>query len=200
MRYHILGWADFFDQLKQVRILNLLGAMGTGKTLFSVALGYHMLKLGRVGNAAFNFPVAFGGRPFPLKTYCVLDEAGAAFGDRSTFRDKAKSLATANATVKLRKQGSYLVIPSFLGVDKRFRAGVRMWRVRTLLNDRLWLYSWEVGPEAKEERRVDVNYWAGRVLFFSPQSFYGTYDTYFFPPPPLTLDFLDQFIGKGATT
>lgn len=191
--YRLLGWSPFFEQLKQVRILNLTGAMGTGKTLFSVALGYHMLTQGLVRSAAFNFPVSFGAAPSPRWSYAVLDEAGTLFDARDSFKSKELNKLTASLLFKLRKLGSYVVVPSFIETDRRFRVGIRMWRMWQF-GGTLWAYSWEIGPEDTEERRLGINYWEGRLYFVNPREFFGTYDTYFAPGRNLSYDFLSGLL------
>lgn len=191
--YRIWGWKKFYEQLKQVRILNLTGSMGTGKTLFSVALGYHMLREGLVRSAAFNFPVSFSSAPTPRWSYAVLDEAGILFDARDSFKAKELNKLTASLLFKLRKLGSYVVVPSFIETDKRFRVGLRMWRMWSF-GGLLWGYNWELGPEEAEERRPGINFWEGRVYFLNPREFYGTYDTYFAPGRNLSYEFLNGLL------
>lgn len=191
--YYFLGASEFLDRLRTVRIMLLMGSLRSGKTLFSVAMGYHLLSNGNVCRAAFNFPVSFGDAPFPRWTYAVIDEAGVAFDKRESFKQQLANKFTRESTFRLGKLGSYLVIPTFLESDKRFRVGMRVWRVKKFA-DLLWLYTWELGPEAKEDRRLDINYWTGRLWFVNPRAFFGVYDTYFTPWPNLTLDFLSHFI------
>lgn len=189
MSYRLIGWQPFIDQLKQVRILNLTGSMGTGKTLFSVALGYHLLREGLVRSAAFNFPVSFGSAPSPRWNYSVIDEAGTLFDARDSFKKAELNKLTASLLFKLRKLGSYIVVPSFIETDRRFRVGLRMWRMWAL-RGLLWAYWWELGPEEMEERRPGINYWDGRLYFYKPSHFFGTYDTYFAPGRNLSYEFL----------
>lgn len=191
--YRFLGFSSFFDQLKQVRILNLTGSMGTGKTLFSVALGYHLLREGLVKSAAFNFPVSFGSSPSPRWSYAVIDEAGTLFDARDSFKAKELNKLTASLLFKLRKLGSYIVVPSFIETDRRFRVGLRMWRVWAF-GGRLWSYAWELGPEEQAERRPGINYWEGRLYFVNPAEFFGTYDTYFAPGRNLSFEFLSGLL------
>jgi hypothetical protein len=194
MRYAFLGFGRFVKYLRMVRLLLLMGSLRSGKTLMSVALGYEFLRRGYVANASFNFPVYFSGEPYPRWTYSVLDEAGIAFEDRTSFKDSAKNKLTAESTVRLGKLGSYLVIPSFLGADKRFRRGMRMWR-KNQLGNYVWIYSWELGPEDKEEQRLNINYFVGTLWLLNPSFFFNSYCTYFFPWPNLSLDFLSKVVS-----
>jgi len=195
--YKFFGFSDFAKALKKARILNLLGHMGTGKTLFATGLGYHMLKEGYVTRSAFNYPCAFSSAPEKDNCYAVLDEAGRVFDNRLAFKSQALTKLAADLTYKLRKDGSYLVVPSFIDVDKRLRNGVRMYRVWALANV-LWKYHWEIGEEDEEKRRPGVNYEEGFLWFFNPRTWFNVYCTYFQPPPNMSRAFLSGLLGENA--
>ena len=194
--YYFLGWNKFFTQLKQARVLNLIGAMGTGKTLFSVALSWHLLRLGYVERAAMNFPCDISSAPTYRYCVSVLDEAALIFDARNAFKSKQLNKLLAALTFKLRKTGSYMLVPSFIDVDRRLRTGVRIYR-KTAVNNRLWVYHWEFGPEEPEERRPGLNFFEGSLMLVNPQYFFGTYDTYFVPGPNLSLDFCGRLLSTN---
>lgn len=194
--YAFIGWQKFFDQLKQVRILNLIGPMGTGKTCLGVAIGYHLKRLGYVMTSAFNLPVSFGEHPQARWCYGLLDEAGLLFDARDSFKSRELNRLTGRLLFKLRKDGSYLAVPSFIEVDKRFREGVRIWRV-SAFGSRLWFYHWELGPEEAEERRPGINFFEGTFTFVNPRHFFGAYDTYFAPGRSLSYEFLYHLLREN---
>ena len=196
LRYYFRGFKNFMIALKKARILNLLGHMGTGKTLFATALGYHALRQGYVTRSAFNYPVAFGSAPVQRNCYAVLDEAGRVFDNRLSFKDSGLTKLVADLTYKLRKDGSFIVVPSFINVDKRLRDGVRMHRTWAL-GAYLWIYHWEIGEENVEERREGINYEEGVLWFFNPKAFFGVYDTYFQPSQNLSKAFLGGLLGDA---
>ena len=189
--YSFLGFPKFIKHLRQARILLLSGAMGTGKTLLSVALGHHLLQGEYVSSAAYNFPVVHGGVPARRYCYAAIDEAGVFFDARVAWKKKELNELSAKLVAFLRKHGSYLVIPSYLTPDARFRKGLRMWR-RSTITKYLWVYQWELGPEETEERRPGINFWEGQLVFFNPPYFYGQYDTYFEPWNELTFAFIKE--------
>lgn len=196
--YRFIFFKKWFNMAKQTRIINLQGQMGSGKTLLSVALGYHFLREGYVERFSSNFPVGFAAEPMPRWSFNVMDEAGVFFDNRSAFKDKSLNQMTAGLTFGLRKAGSYLIFPSFLGADKRFRAGLRMWRTWSFGN-RLWIYHWEVGEETTEERREGVNYWQGRLVLVGPSHFFNVYDTYYKPIANMTLDWARKLMVPWET-
>jgi hypothetical protein len=193
--YRFVRWGKFQEWLRQVRILNLIGAMGTGKTLLASAVGYELLRRGLVDRVATNYPFGPSAAPSPRFTYAVYDEAGVVFDNRMAFKDKRLNEMSSGLIFGLRKAGSYFVVPSFLEVDKRFRSGMRMWR-RFAIGKWLWIYQWEVGEEDAELRRPDVNYWTGSLWFVHPAHFFGTFDTYFVPGRALSIAFLQEMLRE----
>lgn len=194
--YKFYGWDEFSKALEQARILNFDGMMGTGKTLGATAIAHHMLKQEKVRRAAFNFPCEFGAAPTSRWCFAVMDEAALVFDGRLSFKDKELTQLVSAMTFTLRKFGSYLVAPSFLVTDKRLRAGVRMRRTHNILNNRLWRYHWEIGPEQMEERKPGLNYFDGILWLLNPRHFYGVYDTYFVPIPQLSKAFGKAFLSE----
>lgn len=188
--------------MRASRVILLQGDFGTGKTLLSVALGYHMLAERWVNQCAFNFPVSFGGAPGKYRTYTVIDEGGRLFDNRMAFKDKDLNRLSAEMTWNLRKTGSYVLMPSYLDVDRRFRRGLRIHRQfpvgdllrPNLLEKHVWVYWWERGEEELELRREGVNYWSGKLLFLNPPAFFGSYDTYYQPSWELLQDFVRRIV------
>ncbi len=191
--------------LRASRVVLLRGDFGTGKTLFSVALGYHLLRNVFVNRAAFNFPVSFGHEPRQYRTYAVLDEGGRLFDNRMAFKVKELNELSQDATFALRKNGSYFLLPSYLDVDKRFRRGLRIHRrwppgdnkYPNVFEKYFWVYFWERGEEKLELREEKVNYWKGFLVFVNPGAFFNTYDTYFKPSKELLIDFVARCVTGG---
>lgn len=193
--YRFIGFGRFMKQVSGTRLINMAGFMGTGKTLFSVALGFHMVRYNYVTRASFNLPISFGKAPHWYRSYNVLDEAGVLFENRN-YRDKELNEMSKAVLYALRKNGSYIVTPSYLDTDKRFRKGaLRMYRVFPLPNQNapIWLFRWEVGPEEIEERNV-TNFKKGYLAFIRPAWFYNTYCTYYAPNVQLSRQFVTKCI------
>lgn len=167
--------------------------MGTGKTLLAVAIADKLLSDGYVTRVCSNFPVDIAGPLQYRNSVALFDEAGTLFDSRQAFKDKALNALSAELTFALRKAGSYFVVPSFLDIDKRFRAGVRIWR--THASSWLWRYSWQLGPEEPEEQEPGLNFWSGALWLISPGKYWGRYDTYFVPGRNLSLAFLRQWLA-----
>lgn len=199
-RFWFFGWGAFQKSLRASRVVLLLGDFGTGKTLFSVALGYYLLLHQYVERAAFNFPCSFGSPPIKRRTYFVVDEGGRLFDNRTAYTNKELNQISADMTWDLRKEGSYVLMPSYLDTDKRFRKGLRVWRsfppgdlLRPNFFERnFWVYVWERGEEEVELRQPGVNYWSGKLVLVRPGAFFGSYDTYFKPSMPLLRDFVKR--------
>lgn len=187
--YFFLGWRPFVKHLKLARILNLTGFQGTGKTLFATALGYHLLHEWHVERAAFNFPVSFGDAPQRLQCFYALDEIGVLFDNRFSAKKQTASTLLARVTYNLRKNGCIIAAPSFLAVDKRLRAGMRISRIRSI-GSTAWQYHWEMGEEDALLRRPGINYMEGSLWLLNPRFFFGVYDTHYDPPAPVTARFL----------
>ena len=166
-KYRFIGWGGFARSLRASRIVQLRGDFGTGKTLFSVAIAYHMRKLRWIRWASFNFPVRWRDSSAPgLKhSLSVIDEGGRLFDDRTAYRLKELNKLSSDLLYALRKRGSYVVIPSYVGIDKRFRNGLRVHRRWPEGNERdpnplkrnLWLFFWERGEEDSELQKKGVN-------------------------------------------
>lgn len=193
IKFGFLGANKFWKALKASRILNLSGSMGTGKTLLATALGYMSLWETRTIRVATNYPCVFSEAPEPYRTFAVLDEGALVFDSRLSYKDKNLSKILAQLTFDLRKSGSYLVVPSFITVDRRLRTGVRVWRTFAFSN-LLWAYHWELGEENPSDRRPGVNYWDGSLWFFNPSYFFDTYSTHFVPGQELSLAFIRAFM------
>lgn len=195
--YKFIGWNRFWYRFKDARILLLSGFLGTGKTLTSVALGYHLLRYGVVDSVCYPFPCAWNSAPQPMATLCGLDEAGRVFDNRISYKDKTLSQMLADSTVFLRKHSSYLVASTYLDSDKRLRKGMRMRRLRTVGN-LVWIFQWEMGPEDIDLRdRANHPDWdEGVLIFLRPSAFFGCYDTKY----PPTQDELIEFFRCFATT
>jgi hypothetical protein len=191
--YRWFNFRKFAENLRQTRLVNISGGMGTGKTLFAVAVGYEMLKRGYVNSVTSNFPVEFAAAPDAEKCFAIFDEASVVFDGRTSFKKTDLNDMSRDATVALRKKGSYMATPSFIEVDKRFRNGMRLWRTWSSKN-RLWLYRWEIGPEEKEEQRKGQNYWDGWLALLNPAHFFGCYDTIYFPGRNLSMAWLERLL------
>lgn len=191
-----IWWSSFYKQLKAARILQVAGAMGTGKTLLAVAIADKLLKDGYVSRVCSNFPVDVAGELSYRNSVALFDEAGTVFDSRQAFRDKSLNALSAELTFALRKAGSYFVVPSFLDVDKRFRVGVRVWR--THASSWLWRYAWQLGPEEPEEQQPGLNYWAGALWLLRPARYWGRYDTYFVPGRNLSIAFLQGWLAARS--
>jgi hypothetical protein len=166
--------------------------MGTGKTLASVALSYHMLREYRVQAASFNFPVSFGVAPHYKHTVATVDEAGVFFDNRVSYKDKELSKTLAELSAFLRKRGSYVIAPSYITVDKRLRNGLRLYRIANIANI-FWVYHYEEGPEDLMEQRPGINYHEGRLILVNPRFFFNVYDTYRQPTLEDTTQFISTF-------
>jgi hypothetical protein len=192
--YAFFGWSGFYRNWGDIRLLNITGHMGTGKTLLSVALGFELLRRGLVERFSSNFPCCLS--KAPARRYCaaVLDEGAQLFDARDSYKNKALNELSRGITARLRKDGSYLMAPSFIDIDKRFRDGMRVWRVLKVA--RFWFYSWEYGPEEVEERRTGLNgnYDCGKLILFNPSHFFGWYDTWFWPSPDLSQAFVGELL------
>lgn len=200
--YSIYGWPKLLDSIRKSRIVFLSGDQGTGKTLFSVALGYHMKATGYVKYAAYNLPVSFSDYPHVRNDYIGVDEAGLLFDSRSSFKMNHISSFMTASIYNLRKRGSYIVAPSFVQVDKRLRDGTRIFRTGTIGKKLLWRYQWERGNEdaaTRIEGGPKPDYWTGRFWLVNPAYFYGVYDTYYAPPIYHTLRFLEEASGLTMT-
>lgn len=195
VRYWFIGLNSFMKAARLCRIINLKGSMGTGKTLLSTILAYEFVSQGYVNQAAMNYPCCFSTAPAPKKCFNVMDEAALVFDERLTFRDKVLTKAAALLTYKLRKTGSYLLVPSFVGVDKRFRNGMRMHRFLAF-GKFVWGFHWEYGEE-DPMLRDGTNFFTGKLFLFNPGTAFGLYDTYFSPGPNLSKAFLSGFISHG---
>lgn len=190
--YKIIGWDKLLDSIRKTRIVFLSGDQGTGKTLFSVALGYHMALTGYVRSCAYNFPVSFSHAPEPRNEFIGCDEAGLLFDSRSSFKMAHVSAFMTASIFNLRKRGSYVVVPSFIDVDKRLRGGTRIYRTKTMFKNRLWIYTWERGEEDVSLQVRGRNFWTGVFALYNPAFFFGSYDTYYAPPLYHTIRFLEQ--------
>jgi len=171
------GFDSFMSKFKEARALFVGGMKGTGKTLFSVALSYEMLRLRYVAFTAFNFPVCKALSFPPVKNQCIatIDEAGVFFDARFTYRDKVLSAFVTESTSFLRKDGSFMIIPSYSVPDVRLRSDMRIHRLRALPFS--WFYRWESGEEDVTLRKPGVNFYTGTLVLFNPAKFFGTYDT-----------------------
>lgn len=170
-----------------------MGAMGTGKTLASVALSYQMLRDYRVLSASFNFPVSFASSVGYKHQVGTMDEGGVFFDNRLAYKDKALTQRLAELTAFLRKRGSYFIVPSYIAVDKRLRNGMRLYRTHNVGN-LLWVYHWEQGEENSEEQRKGLNYWEGTLALYNPRFFFNTYDTYYAPSSHSTMEYALKFV------
>jgi hypothetical protein len=201
--YAFLGWREFYKHLRAWRLVFFRGAFGTGKTLLSVALAYHMIRLGKIASASFCFPVRWAAVPSPFNSFNVLDEAGRLFEDRTAYKDKALNHLSKEATWALRKDDSYLLLPSVIPVDRRLRRGVRIWRVwppgeserPNWLQRSVWRYVWEAGSEDREIRQEGVDYWHGQLTLLNPGYFFGMYDTTYKPDFELLRDFIGRCVA-----
>lgn len=203
-KHVFINLRPFLSAFEGARMLNLTGMLRSGKTLFSVALAWHLKVHGMVTNTVFNFPCAFGDAFRERKnTYVVLDEAGRLFDNRTAYKDKDLNKILTESIWSLGKDGSYVAYPSFLDVDVKLRqSSVRCWRSwpkppppGEKKFQPLWFYRWEFGEEEVEKRNAQ-NFDSGFFWFFYPQAFWGAYDTWYQPGSD-ELKLFAQRVSKG---
>lgn len=190
-----IGWDAFFTRLSESRICLISGPMGTGKTLMSVAITYELLKRRNIRSFTANFPCQLASPVHHRRHALIVDEAGVHFNSRLSYKDKSATLALTGLTAYLRKGENYVITPTYLSTDAMLRRGLRVWR--TVKIPRIgWLYFWESGEEDTAARKLNDNYWRGRLILRRPSVLFGAYDTYFQPGPNLTAELIRQFAER----
>lgn len=190
----------FFRDFVNARQVYVMGNKGTGKTLFSVALGYHLLSNSWVSSVVSNFPCSLSSAVIPPLSSCylVLDEVGQYLDSRLSYRSKELTLLLAGATVNLRKTGNYLALPTFIEGDSRMRAGsIRVFR-RRAVGSFLWLYQCDYGTEDTQDRRPGVNWFSYPLLLFFPSRYFALYDTSFVASGSLPYDLMQAVSAVGS--
>lgn len=164
--FAVLNGNEFLENFIAWRLLALEGKLGSGKTLFSVALAKWLYDRGMVKGVFSNFPIDESYIPYVpscINTAVLLDEAWS-FADA---RDSVKGFKGYGAM--FRKLGSYLVSPGIYGVDKRMKP-VKCERVGDMWVIKTWHYKW-----------ADVREQGGSFYFRGYESLFNRYDHRFIP-------------------
>jgi hypothetical protein len=166
----VLMAEPFLEAWMLYRVCWIQGGLGSGKTLLSVALGHHLLRMGLVDGVLANLPTVLPPRIYGDDGF--LDRRVIIFDEAWTHLDSRNSMVnTSDYGGYARKYESFWVFPSVHQIDKRMRSVV-VWRAARLnfkpfIN--AWLYRWELELEYKQE--------GGWFLLLDPERYFGWYDT-----------------------
>jgi hypothetical protein len=154
---------DFFGILKKVRVLNVRGVYGSGKTLSCALIAREFVSLGLVNHIWANFPMRYAEMILPPLNdgVFILDEAAEVLDAR-----KFASNDTTSYLQYMRKWHIYLLAPSVIALDSRLRA---LSVQRVLGFPRFWAYRYffEMGSNSDQ----------GWFVILHPESAFSMYDT-----------------------
>lgn len=170
-----IGIDDFLDHMYQFRLCWVGGTLGSGKTLFSVALMDHMMRQGMVHGVVANFPTVFPTSMGPEDG--TLIGRGVIFDESWTHLDARNSAVneTKRYGAYARKIESYWLFPSVFPVDKRVRT-LTVYRDGTIPVLGWWIYRWmvELGHKLFDGG-------GGTFYMTNPSQYFGMYDTKYLP-------------------
>lgn len=162
---------ELIEQLLLFRVAWIRGRLGGGKTLLSVALAEHLLRLGLVDGVVANFPTVYPTALGPddgtiYRRVLIYDEAWTQLDARDSLVNVRSYGAYA------RKFDSYWIFPSVHPIDKRLRTVV-IWRTARVGLLNLWVYRWALD--------IDYDSAGGWFLLYNPSRFYPRYDNKYIP-------------------
>ncbi|HEY9758880.1 MAG TPA: hypothetical protein V6C97_27170 [Oculatellaceae cyanobacterium] len=175
----LIGWSEFRNYLGLYRVAAIIGRLGSGKTLLSVAIAHRLMLEHSVLRVWCNFPVGLEARELPdnleeldkptIKALMsdnvfLLDEAW----DFADSRKSANDYSGYGAYV--RKLRSYFIGASVYPPDKRMRA-ITVNRVMSVVGLGWWVYQYLLFDNSTK----------GMLILTNPAEYFGTYDTDWIP-------------------
>ena len=160
---HRLFWSNFTD----FYTCFIAGGLGKGKTLLAFALAHLLVWEGYVDRVFSNIPSLLTDQvSAPVVDACVIfDESWITLDSREWSGGQANTYGAF-----LRKTNTYMVFPSRITIDKRFR---EFWVQRVfnawVFGVPLWVYEWRLESGMTRER--------GRFGLWRPERYFGLYDT-----------------------
>lgn len=166
MAVQLINGSAFLENALAWRLTGIHGRLGSGKTLFSVAMAKWLYDNNFVDGVFANFPIDPEYIPIrsEIRRSAVILDEGWAFADS---RNSSKKFEGYGAYA--RKLDAFWFSPSVYPVDKRM-APLKTRRLLDLWVLDAWLFEWQ-----------DVQGFTGKFLLRNYREVFGRYDTKFIP-------------------